>query len=226
MPACRLSITIFFSPSRRRSTSSNTRAKLKQMSADQFYAFTAATPIPSGRPTCSGRPALGRAGRSHAASAATATTPATNLDTSQAASNTAGQPGPPWPKLPSMPLPHTAASGPTPGPGPAINPNDITEHETYNYAAGGIWPQIVGTVLLVIGSMAIALVLGVFSAVYLSEYSRRGRSSAPSGWPSSTWPACLRLSSACSAWRFSSISWAGISRCWRAGSPSRSWSCR
>jgi phosphate transport system permease protein len=55
-----------------------------------------------------------------------------------------------------------------------IDPNLITDHETYSYAAGGIWPQIVGTVLLVIGSMTIALVLGIFSAVYLSEYSRQG----------------------------------------------------
>ena len=55
-----------------------------------------------------------------------------------------------------------------------VNPADITDHETYSYAAGGIWPQIVGTVLLVIGSMAIALVLGIFSAVYLSEYSKQG----------------------------------------------------
>jgi phosphate transport system permease protein len=55
-----------------------------------------------------------------------------------------------------------------------INRADITEHETYNYAAGGIWPQIVGTVLLVIGSMTIALVLGILSAIYLSEYSKQG----------------------------------------------------
>ena len=55
-----------------------------------------------------------------------------------------------------------------------INPNDITDEETYSYAAGGIWPQIVGTVLLTLGSMAIALVLGIFSAVYLSEYSKQG----------------------------------------------------
>jgi phosphate transport system permease protein len=57
---------------------------------------------------------------------------------------------------------------------PEIDPNRITDHETYSYAAGGIWPQIVGTVLLVIGSMAIALVLGISSAIYLSEYSRQG----------------------------------------------------
>ena len=47
--------------------------------------------------------------------------------------------------------------------------------ESYVYSAGGIWPCIVGTVLLVVGSMAIALFLGVSSAIYLSEYARDGR---------------------------------------------------
>ncbi|HLP25102.1 MAG TPA: phosphate ABC transporter, permease protein PstA, partial [Acidobacteriota bacterium] len=46
--------------------------------------------------------------------------------------------------------------------------------ETYVYSAGGILPNIVGTVLLVLGSMAIALVLGVISAIYLSEYAVDG----------------------------------------------------
>lgn len=46
--------------------------------------------------------------------------------------------------------------------------------ENYVYSAGGIFPNIVGTILLVAGSMTIALVLGVFSAIYLSEYSRQG----------------------------------------------------
>jgi phosphate transport system permease protein len=68
----------------------------------------------------------------------------------------------------------TTAPISTPSAIPAIDANVITEHETYSYAAGGIWPQIVGTVLLVIGSMTIALVLGIFSAIYLSEYSRQG----------------------------------------------------
>ena len=45
----------------------------------------------------------------------------------------------------------------------------------YVYSAGGIFPCIVGTVLLVVGSMAIALVLGIASAIYLSEYSRQTR---------------------------------------------------
>jgi phosphate transport system permease protein len=93
----------------------------KQMSADQFYAFTA------------------------------------------------GQPSVPA----NVPLAAPAAPKANAPVNPAVNPNDIVDHQTYNYAAGGIWPQIVGTVLLVIGSMAIALVLGVFSAIYLSEYSRQ-----------------------------------------------------
>jgi phosphate transport system permease protein len=85
---------------------------------------------------------------------------------------TAGQP--PVPAGAPMAAPAAPSANATPAPARAVNPNDITDHESYNYAAGGIFPQIVGTVLLVIGSMAIALVLGVFSAIYLSEYSRQG----------------------------------------------------
>ncbi|MEO6568966.1 MAG: phosphate ABC transporter permease PstA [Opitutaceae bacterium] len=47
--------------------------------------------------------------------------------------------------------------------------------ESYSYSAGGIFPCIVGTVLLVIGSMSIALFFGVAAAVYLNEYARDGR---------------------------------------------------
>ena len=47
--------------------------------------------------------------------------------------------------------------------------------ESYVYSAGGIWPCIVGTVLLVVGSMTIALALGVCAAVYLNEYARDGK---------------------------------------------------
>src|SRR5215210_3631980 len=46
---------------------------------------------------------------------------------------------------------------------------------TYAHSAGGILPCIVGTFLLVVGSMAIALFLGVASAIYLSEYATEGR---------------------------------------------------
>jgi phosphate transport system permease protein len=47
--------------------------------------------------------------------------------------------------------------------------------ESYVYSAGGIFPNIVGTVLLVVGSMAIALFIGVSSAIYLNEYANQGR---------------------------------------------------
>jgi phosphate transport system permease protein len=46
--------------------------------------------------------------------------------------------------------------------------------ESLVYSAGGIFPCIVGTLLLVAGSMAIALSLGVCAAVYLNEYARDG----------------------------------------------------
>jgi phosphate transport system permease protein len=54
--------------------------------------------------------------------------------------------------------------------------HDGTEVEATSiaYSAGGIWPCIVGTALLVIGSMTIALIIGISSAIYLSEYSRNG----------------------------------------------------
>lgn len=44
--------------------------------------------------------------------------------------------------------------------------------ESYVYSSGGILPNIVGTLLLVAGSMAIALFLGISAAVYLNEYAK------------------------------------------------------
>ncbi len=55
-----------------------------------------------------------------------------------------------------------------------LPPPAITIKESIVYSSGGIWPCIVGTVLLVVGSMTIALVLGVASAIYLSEYAKDG----------------------------------------------------
>jgi phosphate transport system permease protein len=58
----------------------------------------------------------------------------------------------------------------------AANPGVTgVKSQSYVYSAGGIFPCIVGTVLLVMGSMAIALTLGVSAAVYLNEYARDGR---------------------------------------------------
>jgi phosphate transport system permease protein len=57
----------------------------------------------------------------------------------------------------------------------AAHPEARLTPETYIYSAGGIFPAIVGTVLLVVGSMTIALFLGVCAAVYLNEYARDGK---------------------------------------------------
>jgi phosphate transport system permease protein len=114
------------------------KGEIKQMSAEDFYAFAGQTPDVTVTPPATPTPA----------SAAPAAAPSAAVQTAPALA------------------PVLSSTG--------VNPDDIIEHETYSYAAGGIWPQIVGTVLLVIGSMTIALVLGIFSAVYLSEYSRQG----------------------------------------------------
>ncbi len=57
----------------------------------------------------------------------------------------------------------------------AHHPSAKVEPSTVAYSAGGIWPCIVGTALLVIGSMVVALFIGISSAIYLSEYSMNGR---------------------------------------------------
>lgn len=52
---------------------------------------------------------------------------------------------------------------------------DSYAYNNYAYSGGGIGPAIIGTCLLVAGSITIALTLGVLCAVYLSEYSSPGR---------------------------------------------------
>ena len=65
---------------------------------------------------------------------------------------------------------------------PASGYNDyLTKHAgapifnelTYSYSGGGIAGPIVGTALLTIGSMALALFFGVCAAIYLSEYAKQ-----------------------------------------------------
>jgi len=52
---------------------------------------------------------------------------------------------------------------------------DYLGAENYAYSGGGILPNIVGTFLLTIFAVIIALVLGTLAAVFLSEYSRPGK---------------------------------------------------
>ena len=128
------------------------KGKLMQMSAADYYAFTGENE-----------------NAPEAAPAETAPAPAITPTPAPAPNPTTALVAPAAPTPPAA-TPSPAAVAAT----PKVDPNDITEHETYSYAAGGIFPQIVGTVLLVIGSMTIALILGIFAAIYLSEYSRQG----------------------------------------------------
>ncbi|MEY3394870.1 MAG: phosphate transporter permease PstA [Verrucomicrobiota bacterium] len=49
----------------------------------------------------------------------------------------------------------------------------IYNEQTFSYSGGGIAGPIVGTALLTIGSIAIALFLGVSAAIYLAEYAKQ-----------------------------------------------------
>ena len=57
----------------------------------------------------------------------------------------------------------------------AINWDFLTLPPTDSMTKGGIMPAIVGTLWLTLGAIAVALPLGVVSAVYLTEYARQGR---------------------------------------------------
>ncbi|MDL2291148.1 phosphate ABC transporter permease PstA [Desulfovibrio sp. OttesenSCG-928-F20] len=58
---------------------------------------------------------------------------------------------------------------------PALSWEFITQPPRKAMTEGGIWPCIVGTVLLAVGSLGISFPLGVASAVYLHEYAGRSR---------------------------------------------------
>jgi phosphate transport system permease protein len=56
-----------------------------------------------------------------------------------------------------------------------INWDFITLPPTDSMTKGGIMPAILGTLYLTIGAIAVALPLGVVSAIYLTEYAKQGK---------------------------------------------------
>ncbi|HWR26102.1 MAG TPA: phosphate ABC transporter permease PstA [Methanosarcina sp.] len=57
----------------------------------------------------------------------------------------------------------------------AISIEFLTETPKRMMTQGGIYPAIIGTVLLIIGSMAVALPMGIMAAIYLNEYAGETR---------------------------------------------------
>ena len=53
----------------------------------------------------------------------------------------------------------------------AISIEFLTEMPSNMMTQGGIYPAIVGTLLLIIGSMSVALPMGIMAAIYLKEYA-------------------------------------------------------
>ncbi len=58
---------------------------------------------------------------------------------------------------------------------PALSIDFLLDSPREMMTAGGIWPCLVGTFYLAVGATAIALPLGVGTALYLSEYRANGR---------------------------------------------------
>jgi phosphate transport system permease protein len=58
---------------------------------------------------------------------------------------------------------------------PALSGEFLTAFPRHGGSEGGILPAIVGTLLLVVGTVLFALPLGMASAIYLSEYAKQGR---------------------------------------------------
>lgn len=56
-----------------------------------------------------------------------------------------------------------------------LNWEFITTPPTDGMKGGGIWPAIVGTFYLMLGSAILAFPLGIMSGVYMHEYARSGR---------------------------------------------------
>jgi len=57
----------------------------------------------------------------------------------------------------------------------AISIEFLTEMPRRMMTEGGIYPAIVGTVYLIIGSMLVALPMGILAAIYLTEYAGENR---------------------------------------------------
>ncbi|MCG7853319.1 MAG: phosphate ABC transporter, permease protein PstA, partial [Methanosarcinaceae archaeon] len=57
----------------------------------------------------------------------------------------------------------------------AISIDFLTNVPLKRMTEGGIYPAIIGTLLLITGSMTVALPLGILAAVYLNEYAREGK---------------------------------------------------
>ena len=58
---------------------------------------------------------------------------------------------------------------------PAISPEFISGYPRDGMRAGGIWPAIVGTLSLTLGTAIFAVPLGIGAAIYLSEYATENR---------------------------------------------------
>jgi phosphate transport system permease protein len=55
---------------------------------------------------------------------------------------------------------------------PSLSWHFLVEAPAHNMKEGGIWPALVGTIYLVVLSLAVSAPIGILAAVYLNEYAR------------------------------------------------------
>jgi len=58
---------------------------------------------------------------------------------------------------------------------PALNLRFLLEYPKEGMRAGGIFPALVGTLYLALGTAIVSLPLGIITAIYLNEYAPKGR---------------------------------------------------
>ena len=59
--------------------------------------------------------------------------------------------------------------------GKAISWEFLSEKPSNGMKEGGIFPAIIGTLYLVLGTLIFSLPIGIFSAIYLNEYAKKNR---------------------------------------------------
>lgn len=58
---------------------------------------------------------------------------------------------------------------------PAINWEFLSSHPEEGMTKGGIWPMLRGSILLMLGTLAITLPFGILGGIYLAEYAGDGK---------------------------------------------------
>ena len=100
--------------------------------------------------------------------------------------------------------------------GPALTPEFLTSMPRQGMKAGGIFPAIVGTFYLVLGTVIFSVPIGTLAAVYLTEYATQGRLTRAIRLAIANMAGVPSVVYGLSGWDCSCCSCRWAPRCWRA----------